>query len=326
MRSVIVAKNEAGQRLDKMLAKYLNTAPKSFLYKMMRKKNIVLNGKKCDGSEHLLEGDEIKLFLAEETIEKFSQILVSSVREQELSIIYEDEHLLLINKPAGMLSQKAKEQDESLVEYIIAYLLGTGALNAEGLRAFRPSVCNRLDRNTTGLIVAGKSLTGLQTMAQMFKDRTIHKKYRCVVAGKITRKQLISGFLVKSETGNQVSVHQNEVAGSSAILTQYRPLAYNQHYTYLEVTLITGKTHQIRAHLASVGHPLIGDAKYGRADVNREVKKRYQIKWQLLHSYQLELPELTGDMAYLSGQVFTAPLPQYFEHLLREEELSEMEG
>lgn len=151
MRSIMVNKNEAGQRLDKLLAKYLNLAGKGFLYKMMRKKNIVLNGKKCDGSEKLAEGDEIKLFLADETIEKFSEVKVQKVKKTKLHIIYEDDHVVLINKPSGMLSQKAKEQDESLVEYLIDHLLDSGKLTKEDLRSFRPSVCNRLDRNTSGL-------------------------------------------------------------------------------------------------------------------------------------------------------------------------------
>ena len=153
MRSIMVNKNEAGQRLDKLLAKYLNLAGKGFLYKMMRKKNIVLNGKKCDGSEKLAEGDEIKLFLADETIEKFSEVKVQKVKKTKLHIIYEDEHVVLINKPSGMLSQKAKEQDESLVEYLIDHLLDSGKLTKEDLRSFRPSVCNRLDRNTTGVLL-----------------------------------------------------------------------------------------------------------------------------------------------------------------------------
>lgn len=325
MRLVIVAKNEAGQRLDKMLAKYLNTAPKSFLYKMMRKKNIVLNGKKCDGSEPLAEGDEIKLFLAEETINKFSPLTIPKVKPQELDIIYEDEHLLLINKPAGMLSQKARPEDESLVEYIIAYLLHSGQVKEADLRAFRPSVCNRLDRNTTGLIVAGKSLAGLQTMSQAFKNRTVHKKYRCVVAGTLTETQRISGFLFKNEADNQVFIHQDEQEGSAAILTEYLPLAHNGHYTYLEVTLITGKTHQIRAHLASIGHPIIGDTKYGDGKVNQQVRKQYQIKWQLLHSYQLQMPKLDGPMAYLSERTFAAPLPALFCNLLVKEGMEEKE-
>ncbi|MFV0240359.1 MAG: pseudouridine synthase, partial [Lacrimispora sphenoides] len=153
MQSLIVSKNEAGQRLDKLLSKYLNLAEKSFLYKMMRKKNITLNGRKCEGSEKLAEGDEVKLFLSDETIEKFSQVKLQEVKKVSLNIIYEDEHILLVNKPAGMLSQKAKESDESLVEYMIDYLVSGGQLSTEQLRSFRPSVCNRLDRNTSGLVV-----------------------------------------------------------------------------------------------------------------------------------------------------------------------------
>ena len=171
MRMLTVSKNEAGQRLDKLLAKYLNLAGKSFIYKMMRKKNITLNGKKCDGSEHLTEGDEIKLFLAEETIEKFSEVKIQKVQKKKLDIVYEDEHILLINKPSGMLSQKAKETDESLVEYLIDYLLDSGKLKKEDLACFRPSVCNRLDRNTSGIVAAGRSLPGLQIMSEVIKDR-----------------------------------------------------------------------------------------------------------------------------------------------------------
>ena len=163
MQEIIVAANEAGQRLDKMLAKYLNEAPKSFLYKMLRKKNIVLNGKKATGNEKLAVGDSVKLFLADETIAKFSNIHAVHTNVT-LDIIYEDENVLLINKPVGMLSQKAVADDESLVEHIISYMLETRQLTEEELRKFRPSVCNRLDRNTSGLVAAGKSLAGLQEM------------------------------------------------------------------------------------------------------------------------------------------------------------------
>ena len=176
MQSIIVSKNEANQRLDKLLAKYLNKAPKSFLYKMLRKKNITLNGKKADGSEKLVESDEIKLFLAEETIAKFSEVLVEEV-EEGIQIIYEDENILLINKEVGMLSQKAEKSDVSLVECIITYLVQSNQLTKEELRSFKPSICNRLDRNTSGLVVAGKTLIGLQTMAELFKERTIDKYY-----------------------------------------------------------------------------------------------------------------------------------------------------
>ncbi|WP_313180213.1 RluA family pseudouridine synthase [Lacrimispora sp.] len=318
MQSLIVSKNEAGQRLDKLLSKYLNLAEKSFLYKMMRKKNITLNGRKCEGSEKLSEGDEVKLFLSDETIEKFSQVKLQEVKKVSLNIIYEDEHILLVNKPAGMLSQKAKESDESLVEYMIDYLVSSGQLSTDQLRSFRPSVCNRLDRNTSGLVVGGKSLPGLQLMSASFKDRSIHKYYQCVVKGQISDKQVITGYLTKSEATNQVTVHKQEVPGSAPIVTEYEPVKRQEGYTLLKVTLITGRTHQIRAHLSSIGHPIVGDYKYGDSRVNEEAKKLYHIQSQLLHSYQVTLPELAEPLAYLSGRTFYAPLPKTFSKICRD--------
>jgi len=318
MKAVLVTENEAGQRLDKLLGKYLNLAGKGFIYKMLRKKNITLNGKKCDGSEKLAQGDEIKLFLSDETLEKFSQVSVPRVKKKHLDILYEDEHILLIHKPAGMLSQKADLTDESLVDYVTDYLLNTGALTREGLRIFRPGVCNRLDRNTSGIVVAGKSLAGLQIMAEVFKDRTIHKYYKCIVSGEVKTAQTIKGFLTKEETSNQVRLHERNVAGSMAVATEYEPISYNPQwdYSFLKVTLITGRSHQIRAHLASIGHPLVGDQKYGDLRVNEEAKKRFGVRRQMLHSFQIEFPKLQEPLSYLSGKVFTAPLPEDFRRIL----------
>lgn len=318
MQSLIVSKNEAGQRLDKLLAKYLNLAGKSFLYKMMRKKNITLNGKKCDGSEKLGEGDEIKLFLSDETIEKFSEVKIPQVKKVALNVIYEDEHILLVNKPAGMLSQKAKESDESLVEYLIDYLLSKGSLTAEQLRSFRPSICNRLDRNTSGLVVCGKSLAGLQLMSAVFKDRSIHKYYQCVVKGRLSKKQVIKGFLTKDEASNQVTIHQEQVPDSLPIVTEYEPMAFYEDYTLLKVTLVTGRTHQIRAHLSSIGHPIMGDYKYGNKKANEEARKLFSVQSQLLHSFQVTFPELPEPLSYLSGKTFFAPLPEIFSNICRD--------
>lgn len=322
----MIEKNEAGQRLDKFLAKYMNEASKSFFYKMMRKKNITLNGKKCEGNEKLAEGDVVKLFLAEDTIEKFSSVQVQEVKKVDLDILYEDDEIILVNKPAGMLSQKAKETDESLVEYLIDYLLGSGKLTESGLRAFRPSVCNRLDRNTSGIVAAGKSLAGLQMLSGVFKDRSIHKYYQCLVSGVIRDVKTVDGWLLKDEKKNQVriltDVEAKRFEGKGGdeepkrIRTKYEPIATDGRFTLLRVTLLTGRSHQIRAHLASLGHPIVGDFKYG--GVSKVNPSGRTVKYQLLHSYRLEFPKLAEPFAYLSMKVFEAPLPGYFGSVLKE--------
>lgn len=321
MREIEIKENEAGQRFDKFLGKYMNLAPKSFFYKMLRKKNITLNKKKADGSEILNLGDKVFLFLSDETIEKFSDLKVEKVKSN-LNILYEDTNVLIINKPNNMLSQKAKEDDVSIVEHIISYMLETKQISEEELRSFRPSICNRLDRNTTGILVAGKTLIGLQTLSKAFKERTIEKYYLCLVIGEVKKSQLIDGFLYKDERNNQVVISKNEIKESVPILTEYTPISSNGKITLLKVKLITGKTHQIRAHLGSIGHPILGDPKYGDPLINREYKERYKINNQLLHSYQLLMPDFDGKLKNISGQVFEAALPHDFEHLLLKEKIN----
>lgn len=319
MQEIKVTANEAGQRLDKLLGKFLNQAPKSFIYKMLRKKNIVLNDKKAEGTEKLVVGDSVKLYLADETIEKFSKIDIVETK-QNLDVLYEDEHIIIVNKPVGMLSQKAEAQDESLVEHIISYLLHTNQITSDELRKFRPSVCNRLDRNTSGIVVAGKSLAGLQIMGAMFKERNLKKYYRCLVAGKVTKREYVQGYLTKDEVSNKVTVTQMENEGSLPIETEYQPIWTNGDCTLLEVHLITGRTHQIRAHLASMKHPIIGDYKYGNRKINDVYKEAYGLQSQLLHAYRLEFPALDGDFSKLSRKQFVAPLTKMFANIVKIEE------
>lgn len=325
MREIIVSANEAGQRIDKLLAKYLSEAPKSFIYKMLRKKNIVLNGKKADGSEKLKFEDSVKLFLSDETIEKFTKkIEMPQVKDDKVTIdiLYEDSNIILINKPVGMLSQKARPEDVSLVEHLITYLLERGSITKEELALFRPSVCNRLDRNTSGIVVAGKSLIGLQMMGKLLKDRSLKKYYRCLVLGEVKKDSYIKGYLFKDEKTNKVTVSNVPSGDASPIETSYQVLASNGRYTLLEVHLITGRTHQIRAHLASIGHPIAGDYKYGNRTANERLKSEYKLTHQLLHAYRLEMPKLTGEFENLSNQIFTAPLPKRFINLLRCEKIA----
>lgn len=323
MQTITIKEQEAGQRLDKLLGKYLNLAPKNFIYKMLRKKNIVLNGKKADGAEKLQKGDEIKLFLSEETVEKFSKTLILSNKkntDKKLEILYEDTHILLVNKSVGVLSQKAKETDISLVEMILSYLIEKKELKTEDLSFFRPSVCNRLDRNTSGIIIAGKTLLGSQEMSKILKERTADKFYLCLVKGVIKKESLIEGYLNKEKEKNQVTIKAKPSSKEDLpIKTQYIPLANNGDITLLKVKLITGRSHQIRAHLASIGHPIIGDGKYGQEEINQVFQKKYRLKNQLLHSYQLIIPNITGTLSYLSNRVFSAPLPEKFKDIIKGE-------
>lgn len=321
MKEIIVKENEAGQRLDKLLHKYLSKAPKSFLYKMLRKKNITLNGKKALGNELTVKDDIVRIFLADDTYARFSEekpeVSVSCSLDRK-QIVYEDHHIMVINKPSGVLSQKAKPEDISVNEMMIAYLLEKGELTREELKTFRPSVCNRLDRNTSGLLIAGKTLNGLQAMSKILQDRSLHKYYQCLVSGRITEKQRIEGYLLKDEQKNTVKVIKNEVSGAKLIVTEYTPLWCSEETTLLEVWLITGRSHQIRAHLASTGHPIIGDFKYGKEKVNRYYRKQYGLQSQLLHSARMVMPKITGELSYLSGRTFKAPLPEEFEKIRKE--------
>lgn len=343
MQSVMIGNNQAGQRLDKFLHKYLPEAGTSFLYKMLRKKNITLNGRKAEGKEMLAKGDEVQFFFSEKTFAKFSgrkagksnafgevagnaypqavECLRAYSTIRDVQLLYEDEHVILLNKPVGVLTQKASPKDVSLNEWLIGYLLESGAITAEELRSFRPSVANRLDRNTSGIVLCGKSLAGSQALSRIIKERSLQKYYHTVCAGDLDREQHLKGYLHKDEKSNKVTVREELPQDGreetySPIETSYRPLRRNQRYTLLEVELITGKTHQIRSHLAFIGHPIIGDGKYGAQQSNRAFREEYSLKHQLLHAYRVVFPKEGGILAPLSGREVVAPYPRLFTRLV----------
>lgn len=306
MKSFDIKENEAGQRFDKYLRKLLPDAPGSFIYKMLRKKNIVLNGTKATGAEQLKLGDQVSLYISDETFDKFShktgQIVEQLKHIQSMpvfEIIYEDDDILIINKPAGMLSQKANPKDISANEHIIRYLMENGKITEEELRTFKPAVCNRLDRNTSGILLAGKTLKGLQQLSAELKSRSMEKYYRCLIAGDIAAKQKKKGYILKDERQNQVSVFQDGGANRKYIETEYDPVERFGEFTLLEVHLITGRSHQIRAHLASMGHPVVGDPKYGDEKINRIFENKANVTRQLLHAYRVEFTNKTSVTAEL---------------------------
>ena len=321
MKEIIISQNEAHQRFDKFLAKYLNQASKSFIYKMLRKKNITLNGAKGTGNERLVPNDKVTFFFSDETLAKFTDKNSPRTDQKDkfkLNIVYEDQHIILINKPAGILSQKAAVDDISINEYLLDYLKASHQLSDDDLRAFKPACCNRLDRNTTGLLAAGKTMLGLQTLSKMFRDRTVKKYYICLVKGDVKQASHVTGYVHKNQKTNKVTLYKNYVQGTDKIETIYRPIYSNSNVTLLEVQLITGKTHQIRAHLANLGYPIIGDMKYGNDRTNRWFKETHHIKYQLLHSQRLTFPYLDNGLSNLSEKTFIAPLPHSFNTILRD--------
>lgn len=375
MYQTIITDREAGQRFDKYLHRILPNAGSGFLYKMLRKKNITLNDKKADGSEKIAVGDCVKVFFARETLAKFmgtvpdaaalpkegvkatgdeatstddpetfmEEYAAAYEKLSEIQVIYENDHVLIADKPAGILSQKAKKTDLSLNEWLIGYLLQSGFVTADELRFFKPSVCNRLDRNTSGIVLCAKSLQGAQLLGDLLKERTLHKYYQTYVKGQITQAQSIAGILWKDEQTNRVTVSplpgtrlsgsaraQKDSAGAASssrqlkpnanrIETAYRPLRIERDKTLLEVELITGKSHQIRAHLASVGHPLLGDYKYGDRTWNEAYRQKCGIQSQLLHAYRVVFPPLEDPFADLSERTFCCALPKTFERVFAAE-------
>lgn len=393
MQSVTIGGNQAGQRLDKFLRKYLPNAGTGFLYKMLRKKNITLNGRKAEGSEILALDDTVAFFFSEETFTKFSGLaqhnaalqhneakqhkeasqhdaalqyegsseaaqnvenaqsaknarssevahsaetaqsavpaLVKEAQKaykllQGITVLYEDDNVLILDKHEGILTQKADKTDSSLNEWLIGYLLERGGFPQGELRTFRPSVCNRLDRNTSGIVLCGKSLAGSQYLSRCIRERTIRKFYRTICSGLLREPQTVHGYLEKNTTRNRVTVWTDgsKAAGDAVpIHTSYIPLAWSgtqarDGYTLLEVELITGKPHQIRAHLADIGHPLIGDFKYGSEDINRQFKESFGLSHQLLHACRVEFPkERDGACRALSGVAVCAPCPDDFSKI-----------
>lgn len=328
MQVIKIESNEAGQRLDKFLKKYFKEAGSGFLYKMLRKKNIVLNGKKAQGGELLRCDDEISVFMADETIAKFrgkQKEIVPVKHSHKLHILYEDEHFLIVDKPAGVLSQKAAAQDVSLNEYLIAYLLDKGEITQKQLATFRPAVCNRLDRNTSGIVLCGKTLSGLQVFSGLLKERTIHKYYLCLVKGHMREPVYEKAYLKKDHKSNTVKIYHSMVPDAAVIETGYEPLWSNGEVTLLKAELFTGKTHQIRSHLASLGYAIVGDPKYGNIRKDKPEKKDI-LKRQFLHAWQIAFPAADTENAVLetdilkplAGKTITASLPDDLAGVLKQ--------
>ena len=312
MRELIIGKNDAGQRLDKFLTKTLYGMPPALMYRLIRQKKIKVNRKRAENGQMLSEGDTLQLFIAEEFFEGGEKgndkDALLNVRPK-LDIVYEDENILLLSKRPGVLVHDDKEgQNNTLLFHAKAYLYQRGEYDPEAEQSFAPALCNRIDRNTGGIVILAKNAEALRVMNEKIRDGETSKFYLCAVHGILRRKSdTLHAWLKKDSKTNMVRIYdgQSKPRDAKSIGTKYKVLAEKDGNSLLEVELLTGRTHQIRAQFSYIGHPLLGDGKYG---VNREDRTK-GYKYQALYSYRLrfDFADQTGPLGYLCGKEFSIP-------------------
>lgn len=309
MREFIINKNDSGQRIDKFLQKSVPSLPKSLLYKCIRLKRIKLNGKRCQNADFLKENDVLSLYINDEFFEncekdKDNETDTLSKIKSVPKVVYEDNNILIAFKPSGMDVHRGSEtSQETLIEIICAYLWRKGEYDPALENSFSPALCNRLDRNTTGLVIAAKNAESLRSLNEAIRERHIQKKYLCICTGKLPSVHSTETAYHKKGQHNLVSIRKNATDGYKKIVTEYRVLEEKKGLSLVEINLITGRTHQIRAHLAYLGAPVLGDGKYGNVAVN----KRMGVFRQQLCAYSLTFNTTKGILKYLNGKSFVSP-------------------
>lgn len=317
MRELTVEKNDAGQRLDKFLLKKFKTMPKSMAYMYIRKKCIKINGKKASPQDFLSLGDVLTFYIKDEFFEDAKEENYEFLKAPKtLDILYEDENIILIDKKPGLIVHQDKSYHfDCLVHRVQHYLYDKGEYNPKNENSFAPALVNRIDRNTGGIVMGAKNAKALRILNQKLKERELHKYYLCLVLNKPKEERgLLSDYLIKDEKTNKVKVLKKEIKGSKKILTKYTVLESKNGLTLCSVDLLTGRTHQIRAHMASIGCPILGDNKYG----DKKLNEKYSLNRQCLYSHSITFDFTTDaeELNYLNRKTFTAQNIWFMKYLM----------
>ena len=317
LKVIVIDNNTENQRLDKFLMKYFNKAGKSFIYKMLRKKRIKYNKGKAIGNEILKSGDSIQLYLSEETIDSFMESKIIKSTSFDFSIIYEDDNIIICDKPAGLSVQKdSHNTNDSLNDQLLFYLYKKGEYLPSKDSVFTPSICNRLDRNTGGIVLFGKNFKAVKALNDIIKKREIDKFYLTVLEGNLKNDGIIEAYHLKDRINNKSEISSEFKEGAKKVITKYKKIAENGKFNLVEVDLVTGKSHQIRASFKFIGCNVIGDTKYGNSEINRFFKIKYGFENQFLHSYKIVFKDDCGFFDYLKEKKFIAPLDDIKEKIV----------